>query len=58
MKLMESLNHGLNGLKDFTEEVSVASEQSVKIRDSDKRETMNESETRAEIIDRKLKVCG
>ncbi len=28
-------NHGLNGLMDFTDEVSVASEQSGKIRDSD-----------------------
>ena len=35
MKLMEGRNHGLDGLKDFTEEVSVSSEQSVAIRDSD-----------------------
>ncbi len=35
MKLMEGRNHGLDGLKDFSEEVSVASEQSEKIRDSD-----------------------
>ncbi len=33
MKLMEGRNHGLNGFKDFTEEESVASEQSVAIRD-------------------------
>lgn len=35
MKQQKSLNHRLNGLKDFTEIKSVASEQSDKIRDSD-----------------------
>ncbi len=35
MKLMEGRNHGLDGLKDFTDEVSVSSEQSEKIRGSD-----------------------
>jgi type I restriction enzyme S subunit len=38
MKQKESQNHRLEGLKDFTEEKSVSSEQSKKIRDSDNKQ--------------------